>query len=196
MTITHACTSVSLRVYLLAAVIKTLFSPKMDNLLSPCRPSMMPPTLQCTTSSIPHSQLLLWPFWTRYDTHTQISPLIESDVSPCTHTLPTPPSLSQDVDEDNCYRYPQLYIAGQQNKNFNIIIFVRSLIKGIYVAVVFFFILFGLTFLNFLPEGYEWDYQSFGVAASGALTVIVNFQVCTSRNCSSSVKQLRAVLTN
>lgn len=81
------------------------------------------------------------------------------------------------MDEDNCYRFPQLYITGQQNKNFNSFIFARSLIKGIYVAIVFFFVLFGMTLFNFYPGGYEWDYQSFGVAASGALTLIVNLQV-------------------
>ena len=82
------------------------------------------------------------------------------------------------MDEDNCYRFPQLYITGQQNKNFNIPIFVRSLCKGIYVAISFFFVLLGITLFNFYPAGFEWDYQSFGLAASGALTFIVNFQVC------------------
>lgn len=82
------------------------------------------------------------------------------------------------MDEDNCYRYPQLYVAGQQNKNFNVAIFTRSLIKGIWVAMVFFLVLFGLTYQNFYYEGFEWDYQSFGLAASGALTIIVNLQVC------------------
>lgn len=86
-------------------------------------------------------------------------------------------SIIQDVDEDNCYRFPQLYIAGQQNKRFNKWIFLRSLLKGVYVAVVFFFILMGMTLTNFFPEGYEWDYQSFGLAASGALTITVNLQV-------------------
>ena len=86
-------------------------------------------------------------------------------------------TIIQDVDEDNCYRFPQLYIAGQQNKHFNKWIFLRSLLKGVYVAVVFFFILMGMTLTNFFPEGYEWDYQSFGLAASGALTITVNLQV-------------------
>ena len=45
------------------------------------------------------------------------------------------------------------------------------------MAFVLFFVLFGLTFLNLFPDGYEWDYQSFGVAASGALILIVNLQV-------------------
>lgn len=90
----------------------------------------------------------------------------------------------QDVDENNCYRYPKLYVASQQNKNFNVLIFLRSILKGIYVAFVFFFILFGMTFLNTYGEGYEWDYQSFGVAASGALILIVNLQVSEGdRNC-------------
>jgi phospholipid-translocating ATPase len=85
--------------------------------------------------------------------------------------------LDQDVDEDNCYRFPELYIAGQQDKRFNKWIFLRSLMKGVYVAVVFFFILMGMTLTNFFPEGYEWDYQSFGLAASGALTITVNLQI-------------------
>jgi len=34
-----------------------------------------------------------------------------------------------------------------------------------------------LTLFNEYASGYEWDYQSFGLAASGALTIIVNLQV-------------------
>ena len=81
------------------------------------------------------------------------------------------------MDENNCYRYPRLYFAGQQNKNFNPFIFARSLMKGVYVAFILFFVLFGMTFLNYYSEGYEWDYQSVGLAASGALVLIVNLQV-------------------
>ena len=81
------------------------------------------------------------------------------------------------MDENNCYRYPKLYVAGQQNKNFNAVLFLRSLIKGIYVAFILYFVLFGMTFLNFFEPGFEWDYQSLGVAASGALVLIVNLQV-------------------
>lgn len=81
------------------------------------------------------------------------------------------------MDENNCYRYPKLYVAGQQNKNFNAVLFLRSLVKGIYVAFILYFVLFGMTFLNFFEPGFEWDYQSLGVAASGALVLIVNLQV-------------------
>ena len=81
------------------------------------------------------------------------------------------------MDENNCYRYPRLYYAGQQNKNFNIPLFIRSLIKGIYVAFILFFVLFGMAFLNFYEEGFEWDYESYGTATSGALVLIVNLQV-------------------
>ena len=63
----------------------------------------------------------------------------------------------------------------------------RSLVKGIYVAVVFFFILMGMTLTNFFPDGYEWDYQSFGLAASGALTIIVNLQVCNTAHYSNHI---------
>ena len=45
------------------------------------------------------------------------------------------------------------------------------------MAIVVFFILYGFTYLNVYHAGYEWDYQSFGYAASGALVFIVNLQV-------------------
>lgn len=77
--------------------------------------------------------------------------------------------------------YPRLYIAGQKNKRFNPLIFILSLIKGIAVAIIVFFVLYGLTFLNVYKEGYEWDFQSFGYAASGALVIIVNLQVILSK---------------
>ncbi len=85
------------------------------------------------------------------------------------------------MDENNCYRYPKLYISGQKNLDFNGLIFVRSLVKGIYVAIVIFFVLFGMVAFNVHPNGYDWDYQSYGLAASGALTVIVNLQVMHTR---------------
>jgi len=82
------------------------------------------------------------------------------------------------VDENNCYRYPRLYITGQKNLDFNSLIFIRSLLKGIYVAFILFFVLFGMVAFNvFGSGGNAWDYQSYGVAASGALTIIVNLQV-------------------
>lgn len=49
--------------------------------------------------------------------------------------------------------------------------------KGIIIAFIIFFVLFGVTYLNVYEEGYEWDYQSFGYAASGALVLVVNLQV-------------------
>lgn len=93
----------------------------------------------------------------------------------CVHV--TCPSPSQDVNEENCYRHPKLYIAGQTNKNFTAFTFVRSVAKGIWVAFVVFFILMGMTLFNEFPAGWEWDFQSFGLAASAALVVIVNLQV-------------------
>ena len=62
---------------------------------------------------------------------------------------------------------------------FNSFIFARSLMKGIFHAIVIFFVTFGCYYLNFYPsEGYEVDYQSFGYVASGALTFVVTLQVC------------------
>ena len=83
----------------------------------------------------------------------------------------------QDVTEEMCYKYPRLYIAGQQNKRFNRITFLLSLFKGIVAALSIFFVLFGFTYLNVMSQGFDWDYQSVGYAASGALVVIVNLQV-------------------
>lgn len=82
----------------------------------------------------------------------------------------------QDVNEENCYRHPKLYIAGQTNKNFTVFTFARSVGKGIWVAFVVFFVLMGMTLFNEYPAGWEWDFQSFGLAASGALVIIVNLQ--------------------
>ena len=45
------------------------------------------------------------------------------------------------------------------------------------MAFTVFFVLFGIVYLNVYEEGYEWDYQSFSYAASGALVIIVNLQV-------------------
>ena len=83
----------------------------------------------------------------------------------------------QDVNESMCHKYPKLYIAGQKNKRFNVGTFILGLLKGIVAAFTIFFVLFGFTYLNVMSRGYEWDYQSVGNAASGALVVIVNLQV-------------------
>ncbi len=92
------------------------------------------------------------------------------------------------MNEDNCYhRYPKLYMAGQKNKNFTPFIFARSLAKGIWVAFTVFFILMGMTLFNEFAAGWEWDYQSFGLAASGALTIIVNLQVRDSQYWSDNI---------
>lgn len=86
--------------------------------------------------------------------------------------------IPQDVDEKRGENNPKLYLTGQRNENFSFIIFLRSLIKGIYVAFVIFFVLFGITFLDVMPNTKtEWDYQSFGLTASAALTFVVNLQV-------------------
>ena len=49
------------------------------------------------------------------------------------------------------------------------------------MAVVLFFVLLGIMAFDHHPDGFEWDYQSFGLAASCALTIIVNLQVSISR---------------
>lgn len=84
------------------------------------------------------------------------------------------------MDEGRCIKYPKLYILGQQNVLFNPPIFFRSLSKGIFHAIVIFFVLMGCYYQNFYSgDGYEVDYQSFGYIASGALTFIVTLQVST-----------------
>jgi phospholipid-translocating ATPase len=85
--------------------------------------------------------------------------------------------VDQDCTDRSCLSNPRLYIASQKGKFFNNFYFIMSLLRGIYVAIVVFFVLFGITYLNIYQEGYEWDYQSFAYAASGALVCIVNIQV-------------------
>lgn len=86
--------------------------------------------------------------------------------------------LDQDVDEGRCLKYPKLYVLGQQNVLFNPPIFFRSLLKGIFHAIVIFFVLMGCYYQNFYSgDGYEVDYQSFSYIASGALTFIVTLQI-------------------
>lgn len=82
------------------------------------------------------------------------------------------------MDEGRCIKFPKLYILGQQNVLFNTPIFARSVLKGIFHAIVIFFVLMGCYYLNFYSgDGYEVDYQSIGYIASGALTFVVTFQV-------------------
>uniref|UniRef100_A0A1X7U3D1 Phospholipid-transporting ATPase n=1 Tax=Amphimedon queenslandica TaxID=400682 RepID=A0A1X7U3D1_AMPQE len=90
--------------------------------------------------------------------------------------------LDQDCTEKSCLQNPRLYIAGQKGKRFNTQIFLISLLRGICVAIVVFFVLYGFTYLNVYHAGYEWDYQSFGYAASGALIFIVNLQMAMDTN--------------
>lgn len=86
--------------------------------------------------------------------------------------------LDQDVDEGRCIKYPKLYVLGQQNVLFNPPIFGRSLLKGIFHAIVIFFVLMGCYYQNFYSgDGYEVDYQSYGYIASGALTFVVTLQI-------------------
>lgn len=89
-------------------------------------------------------------------------------------------SLLKDLSESRSIKNPDLYRAGQKNEDFNFIIFLRSIFKGIYAAFVVFFVLFGITFLDIMPNTKsEWDFQSFGLTASAALVFIVNIQVQT-----------------
>ncbi|KAL5481607.1 hypothetical protein EMCRGX_G021802 [Ephydatia muelleri] len=86
--------------------------------------------------------------------------------------------LDQDLSESRSIKNPDLYRAGQKNEDFNFIIFLRSIFKGIYAAFVVFFVLFGITFLDIMPNTKsEWDFQSFGLTASAALVFIVNIQI-------------------
>ena len=77
-----------------------------------------------------------------------------------------------------CLRYPRLYIPGQQNLLFNTVTFFKSLLRGIYVSIVVYFV----THLGFSEvadqDGIAVDaLYVFGSAASGILVLIVNFQV-------------------
>ena len=93
--------------------------------------------------------------------------------------LPPPPPHPQDVDEENCRKYPRLYVLGQKNKEFNYFIFFLTLGKGILTSVTIFFVLFGIFFDNVHPgTGFELDYESFQFMIAAALTIVVNIEVC------------------
>ena len=92
--------------------------------------------------------------------------------------FPLPFSLPQDIDEENCRKFPKIYTLGQQNKEFNYYLFFLTLVKGILTSGAIFFVLFALLINNVHPgTGFELDYESFQFMTAAALTIVVNVEV-------------------
>uniref|UniRef100_UPI00398E54CE phospholipid-transporting ATPase IC isoform X1 n=2 Tax=Pristiophorus japonicus TaxID=55135 RepID=UPI00398E54CE len=86
--------------------------------------------------------------------------------------------LDQDVTDKLSLRFPKLYIPGQKDSFFNFKMFFVSLLHGVVMSMVIFFIPYG-AFLQTMGQDGEapTDYQSFAVTAASALIITVNFQI-------------------
>ncbi|XP_062898737.1 phospholipid-transporting ATPase IC isoform X2 [Mobula hypostoma] len=86
--------------------------------------------------------------------------------------------LDQDVNDKLSLRFPKLYIPGQKGSYFNFTKFFLSLLHGIIISMIIFFIPYG-AFLQTMGQNGEapTDYQSFAVTTASALIIAVNFQI-------------------
>ncbi|XP_060708204.1 phospholipid-transporting ATPase IC [Hemiscyllium ocellatum] len=86
--------------------------------------------------------------------------------------------LDQDVTDKLSLGFPTLYIPGQKGSYFNFKKFFLSLLHGIIVSLIIFFIPYG-AFLQTMGQDGEapTDYQSFAVTTASSLTITVNFQI-------------------
>ncbi|XP_067887118.1 phospholipid-transporting ATPase IC [Heterodontus francisci] len=86
--------------------------------------------------------------------------------------------LDQDVTDKLSLRFPTLYIPGQKDSYFNFKKFFVSLLHGIVVSMIIFFIPYG-AFLQTMGQDGEapTDYQSFAVTTASSLIITVNFQI-------------------
>ncbi|XP_051900164.1 phospholipid-transporting ATPase IC [Pristis pectinata] len=86
--------------------------------------------------------------------------------------------LDQDVTDRLSLRFPKLYIPGQKGSYFNFTKFFLSLLHGIIVSMIIFFVPYG-AFLQTMGQDGEapTDYQSFAVTTASSLIIAVNFQI-------------------
>ncbi|XP_059845663.1 phospholipid-transporting ATPase IC [Hypanus sabinus] len=86
--------------------------------------------------------------------------------------------LDQDVTDKLSLRFPRLYIPGQKGSYFNFTKFFLSLLHGIIVSMIIFFVPYG-AFLQTMGQDGEapTDYQSFAVTTASSLIIAVNFQI-------------------
>ncbi|XP_067839979.1 phospholipid-transporting ATPase IC isoform X2 [Heptranchias perlo] len=86
--------------------------------------------------------------------------------------------LDQDVSDKLSLRFPKLYIPGQKDSFFNFKTFFVSLLHGIVMSMVIFFVPYG-AFLQTMGQDGEapTDYQSFAVTTASSLIIAVNFQI-------------------
>uniref|UniRef100_A0A4W3HIE8 Phospholipid-transporting ATPase n=1 Tax=Callorhinchus milii TaxID=7868 RepID=A0A4W3HIE8_CALMI len=86
--------------------------------------------------------------------------------------------LDQDVSDKLSLRFPKLYNTGQMDSLFNYTKFFISLLHGILISLVIFFVPYG-AFLQTMGQDGEapTDYQSFAVTTASALIIAVNLQI-------------------
>ena len=86
--------------------------------------------------------------------------------------------LDQDVDEATCLRYPKLYVPGQQNRLFNVKVFLLSLFNAIVVSTFLYFFAYEAFYLSVDGDGKDAaTLDVFQTTLAGCLVLAVNLQV-------------------
>ncbi|XP_062516349.1 phospholipid-transporting ATPase ID-like isoform X2 [Corticium candelabrum] len=85
--------------------------------------------------------------------------------------------LDQDVDEATCLRYPKLYVPGQQNRLFNVKVFLLSLFNAIVVSTFLYFFAYEAFYLSVDGDGKDAaTLDVFQTTLAGCLVLAVNLQ--------------------
>ncbi|XP_066274027.1 phospholipid-transporting ATPase ID-like [Branchiostoma lanceolatum] len=86
--------------------------------------------------------------------------------------------FDQDVNEDNCVKYPKLYVPGQYNLFFNKKIFLISLLHGVLTSLALFFLPYGAVCEAMRNDGKDFESQQvFGLTIGTALVITVSLQI-------------------
>ncbi|XP_032239636.2 phospholipid-transporting ATPase ID isoform X2 [Nematostella vectensis] len=87
--------------------------------------------------------------------------------------------FDQDVNHENCIRYPKLYVPGQQNIMFNKRVFAYSLFYGSLTSLWLYFLAYGvLGFVTIDSVGRDTsNLKFFGTAVAATLVVVVNVEI-------------------
>uniref|UniRef100_H2YBK5 Phospholipid-transporting ATPase n=1 Tax=Ciona savignyi TaxID=51511 RepID=H2YBK5_CIOSA len=83
-----------------------------------------------------------------------------------------------DLNDEYCIKFPKLYLPGQTNELFNIKIFFRSIIRGIFTSLALFFIPYGAFVDGMHSDGTNiTDLQTLSIVISTSLIIVVTLQV-------------------
>uniref|UniRef100_H2YBK6 Phospholipid-transporting ATPase n=1 Tax=Ciona savignyi TaxID=51511 RepID=H2YBK6_CIOSA len=86
--------------------------------------------------------------------------------------------FDQDLNDEYCIKFPKLYLPGQTNELFNIKIFFRSIIRGIFTSLALFFIPYGAFVDGMHSDGTNiTDLQTLSIVISTSLIIVVTLQV-------------------